>query len=243
MNASFYPVFSSFWNLIPFSLPVRLVSALVDLHSIKFCTFLSPFRMGLTNPGRALGRFSLLSIFLKLLTLCGILPFSTNSFQLASLLALLVGLNLSFLIGALVWFFKITKAAPFESVEVFRKDPFLAPYFSLYSLMIFRHLCLLPSAALFTLMIWPFDPLPPRSPLRWRPHKELCFGWSAGLSTGVFLSIRANVRPPSPQWILTKQTFCPTSSYSAPAFVLLPLQLLSGSPSTALFPFLSMYLR
>ena len=35
----------------------------------------------------------------------------------------------------------------------------------------------------------------------WRPHKELCFDWSAGLSTGVFLSIRANVRPPS-QWIL-----------------------------------------
>ena len=26
------------------------------------------------------------------------------------------------------------------------------------------------------------------------PHKELCFDWSAGLSTGVFLSIRANVR-------------------------------------------------
>ena len=40
-------------------------------------------------------------------------------------LALLVGLNLSFLIGVLAWFFKITKAAPFESVEVFRKDPFL----------------------------------------------------------------------------------------------------------------------
>ena len=45
------------------------------------------------------------------------------------------------------------------------------------------------------------DPLllksPPRSLLRWRPHKELCFDWSAGLSTGVFLSIRENVRPPS----------------------------------------------
>ena len=105
-------------------------------------------------------------------------------------LALLVGLNLSFLIGALLWSFKITKVVPFESVEVFRKDPFLALYFSLSSLMIFRLLCLLPSAALFTLTIWPFGPLPPpRSPLRWRPHKELCFDWSAGLSTGVFLSI------------------------------------------------------
>ena len=63
--------------------------------------------------------------------------------------------------------------------------------------MIFPVLYLLPSAALFTLTIWPFGPLPPRSPLRWRPHKEVCFDWSAGLSTGVFLSIRANVRPPS----------------------------------------------
>ena len=39
---------------------------------------------------------------------------------------------------------------------MFHKDPFLALYFSLSSLMIFRLLCLLPSAALFTLTIWPF---------------------------------------------------------------------------------------
>ena len=44
--------------------------------------------------------------------------------------------------------------------------------------MIFRLLCLLPSAALFMLMIWPFGPPLPWSPLRWRPHKELCFDWS-----------------------------------------------------------------
>ena len=199
--------------------------------------------MGLTNPGRALGRSCLLSISLKLLTLSGTPPFSTNLFRLASLLALLVGLNLSFLTGALVWFFKITKAVPFESVEVFRKDPFSALYFSLSSSMIFRLLCLLPSAALFTLTIWLFGPPPPRSPLRWRPHKELCFDWSAGLSTGVFLSIRANVRPPFFQWIPTRLTSSPISSYSAPASVLIPLQLFSGSPSTALFRFLSMYLR
>ena len=237
LNASFYPVFSSFWNLIPFFLPVRPVSALVGLHSIKFCTFLSPFRMGLANPGWALGRSCLLLISLKLLTLSGILPFSTNLFRLASLLALLVALNLSFLIGVLAWFFKITKAAPFESVEVFRKDLFLALYFSLFLLMIFWPLCLLPSAALFTLTIWPFGSPPPRSLLLWRPHKELYFDWSAGLSTGVFLSIRANVRPPSSQCIPTKLTSCPTSSYSAPAPVLIPLQLFLGSPSTALFPF------
>ena len=115
--------------------------------------------------------------------------------------------------------YQITKAAPFESVEVFHKDPFLALYFSLSSSMIFRLLCLLPSAALFTLTIWPFGSLPPRSPLRWRPHKELCLDWSAGLSSGVFLSIRANVRPPFSQWIPTKLTSGPTSSYSAPASV------------------------
>ena len=167
--------------------------------------------MGLTNPGRALGRSCLLSISLKLLTLSGIPTISTNSFWLA----FLVGLNLYFLIGAPVWFIKITKAVPFESVEVFRKDSFLALYFSLSSLTISRPLCLLPSAALFTPTIWPFGPPPPRSPLRWRPDKELCFDWSADLSTGVILSIRANVRPPSYQWILTKLT----SSYSAPASV------------------------
>ena len=128
-------------------------------------------------------------------------------------------------------------------INAFRNDPFLALYFSLSSLMITRPLCLLPSAALFTLTIWPFGPPPPRSPLWWRPHKELCFDWSAGLSTGVILSIRANVRPPSSQWIPTKLTYSPTSSYSAPASVSIQLQSFLGSPSTALFPFLNMYLR
>ena len=85
--------------------------------------------------------------------------------------------------------YQITKAVPFESVEVFLKDPFLTLYFSLSSLMIFRPLYLLPPAALFTLTIWPFGPPPPRSPLRWRPHKDLYFNWSTGLSSGVFLSI------------------------------------------------------
>ena len=119
-----------------------------------------------------------------------------NSFRLASLLVLLVGLNLSFLTGALVWFFKITKVDPFESVEVFCKNPFLA-LFSLCSSTIFWLLCLPPSAALFTLTIWPFGPPPCRSPLRWRPHKEHCFNWSTGLSTGVFLWCLFSASPPS----------------------------------------------
>ena len=144
---------------------------------------------GFNNQDRALGRSSLLLISRKLLFLSGIPPFSTNPFRPASLLAILVGLNISFLIGALAWFIKITKVVPFESVEVFLKDPFLALYFSLFLSMIFRPLYFLPSAALFTLTIWPFGPPLPWSPLRWRPHKDLCFDWSADLSTGVFLSI------------------------------------------------------
>ena len=89
------------------------------------------------------------------------------------------------------------------------------------------------------LAIWSSSPW---SPLRWRPHKKLCFDWSAGLSTDVFLSIRANVRSPSSQWIPTKLTSSPTSSHSTPASVSTPLQLFLGSPSTALFPFLNMFL-
>ena len=230
-------------SIVPFSLPTRPVSALVGLLQIKFCSFLSPLRINLTNPVWALGRSSRLLIFPKLLSLSGILPFSTKSFRRAFLLALLFGLNLSFLTGALAWFIKITKVVPFESVEVFHKDPFLALYFFPSSSMIFLPLCLLPLAALFKLTIWPFVPPPPRSPLRWRPHKELCFDWSAVLSTDVFHSIQANMRPPSSQSIPTKLTSSPTISYSAPASISIPLQLFLGSPSTALFPFLNMYLR
>ena len=102
-----------------------------------------------------------------------------------------------------MWFFKITRAAPFESVEVFRKNAFLALYFSLYSLMISRHLCLLPSAALFTLTIWPFGPPPPRSPLRWRPHKERwseywCLPLNPSKCEGSFFSVdshQTNLQP------------------------------------------------
>ena len=86
------------------------------------------------------------------------------------------------------------KSRSFESVEVFRKDPFLALYFSLSSPMISLLLCLLPSDAHFMMTIWPFGTPPPWFLLRWRPHKQICFDWSASMSTGVFLSIRANVR-------------------------------------------------
>ena len=125
--------------------------------------------------------------------------------------------------------FRVRRGVPQGSV--------LALFSSLSSSMISRPLCLLLSAVLFTLTMWPFDPLPLRSPLRWRPHKELCFDWSAGLSTGVFLSIRANVRPRSSQWIPTKLTSHLTSSYSAPISVSTQLELFLGSlrPHSFLF--------
>ena len=56
LNASFYHVSSSLWSLIPIPFPTRQVSLLDGLLWIKLCSILSPFRMGLTNPGRALGR-------------------------------------------------------------------------------------------------------------------------------------------------------------------------------------------
>ena len=49
---------------------------------------------------------------------------------------------------------------------MFCKNPSL--YFSLSSSMIFLLLCLLPSAVLFTLTIWPFGPPPPRFLLQWK---------------------------------------------------------------------------
>ena len=206
------------------------VPALDGLHSIKFCTFLSPFQMGLTNFYRAFGRFSLLSISLKLLTLSGIPSFSINWFRPTSLLALLVGLNPSFLTGALLWFIKITKVVPFESVEAFRKYPILALYFSLSSLMIFRPLYFL--------------------------HQLLSLRWRSGL-----LPTAMEATQEAQFWL--ERWYLPLNPIECDAFfflvdlhqanlqpnllslgsVSIPLQLFLGSPSTALFPFLSMYLR
>ena len=147
--------------------------------------------MGLTNPSRALERSVLRSTSLRLLTLSGVPLFFINLFRPTSLLAL----NLFFLIGALGWFFKITEVAPFESVEEFRKYPFLALCFSLFSI-IFMRFHLLPSADLFMLTAWPSGLSSLRSLLLWRLHQELWFDWSNNFKTGVFFSIRANMRSP-----------------------------------------------
>ena len=105
------------------------VSDLDGVLSIKFFILFSP----LINPGQALRRFYYDRLLARLLTLYGTLRFFMNSFLLASLLSLLVGLNLSFLIGGFAWFFKIKKTSPFESVEMYRKEYILGPVpFSLF---------------------------------------------------------------------------------------------------------------
>ena len=149
--------------------------------------------MGLTNPSLAYRRFLLLLTCRKLRLCLAPRPFSQT---------LLVGLNLSFPMGALVWFFEITKVALFES-EAFCKVSLLALYYFLSLSMIFLLFCLLPLAALFMLTTCPFGPPRSWSLLRWRPRKEHWFNWSAGLSTGVFFPIRPIVRPPF-KWISTK---------------------------------------
>ena len=197
---------------------------------------------GFNKPKPGSQRSCLLSISLKLLTLSGIPLFSITHFGWPPpCFARWTQSFLSDRRASVV--FQNHKSRSFRVRRGVPQGCVLDLYFSLSSLMIFRHLCLLPSAALFTLTIWPFGPPRHWSPLRWRPHKELCFDWSAGLSTGVFLSIRENVRLPSSQWIPTRLTSNSASSYSAPVSVLIPLQPFLGSPSTALFPFLSMYLR
>ena len=102
-----------------------------------------------------------------------------------------------------MWFFKITKVVLFESVEVFRKDPFLAMYLSLSSSMIFQLLCLLLSAALSMLTIWLFGPPPPQSSL-WEATQgvlmrlEWCLPLNASKCEASFFSVdphQANLQP------------------------------------------------
>ena len=194
--------------------------------------------MGSTNLDRTFGRFLLPSTSPKLLTLFGILPFSTNSFWLASLLALLVGLNLSFLMGVLAWFIKIPKVVPFESVDMFRKDP------ALFSFFINDLPASLPSSVSCSfyaddLAIWSSSPSVPTAVEatqgalfrleRWSEH--LCFPLNPRKCEASFFSVdphQANLQP--------------NLLYSAPASVSIQPQLFLGSPSTAIFPFLNMYL-
>ena len=157
--------YTPFWSHTSFSFPAGPVSTLDDPLLIKFCFFLSLFRMGLTNPSRALWRSLLLSTSRKLSTLFGTPLFSTISFRLAFLLALLIGLNLSLRRARVVYqnqksrSFRVRRDVPQGSAL----DPVL---FS--TSMIFLLLWLFPSAALYAhdLVIW-------SSLLQLRPHKKL----------------------------------------------------------------------
>ena len=198
--------------------------------------------MGLTNPGRAFGRFSLLSISLKLLTLSGIPPFSTNLFRLASLLALLVGLNLSFLIGALVWFFKISKVVPFESVNAFRKDPFSALFFSFFINDFPASLPSSVSCSLYAddLAIWSSFPSIPTAVKatqgalfrldRWSEY--WCLPLNPSKCEASFFSVDPHQANLQPNLLLFGSRL---RFNSTPNFL--------GSSSIALFPYLNMYLR
>ena len=115
LNALFNLVYSSFWKLTPISLFARPGSAMDGLLSIKICSFLSRFRISLTNSSWDVEQFLLRSTSLRLLIMSGISLFSINLLRLIFLHALLVELNLSFQTGALEWFYKITQVASFDS--------------------------------------------------------------------------------------------------------------------------------
>ena len=122
-----------------------------DLDQILFLSqFISD---GFNNSRWVFGRFLLLTL-LGLLTLPGIPIFSINLFRLASFLALRAGLNLSFLMGGLPWFIKITDVDPFKSIELFRKDPFLALFFPLVISNLSASLLFSVSCSLYDLALW-----------------------------------------------------------------------------------------
>ena len=104
----------------------------------------SPFWMGLTNPSRALGRFSLLMTLLRAFVSVRhpALFHKPISDAVAFPFAFFGGLNLFFLTGAFAWCFKMKQLALFKSVQVLRKNSYLTVFFSPFSSTISQHLSL-----------------------------------------------------------------------------------------------------
>ena len=173
LNASFYPVYSSFWNLIPFSLPSRPVRpGRSTLDRILFLAQSISDGFYKIRPGywiifvsidfsKAFDSVWHPALFHKLISagLPSCFASWSQSF-LSDTHACVVYQNYK------SRFFRVRRNVPQVSV-------FGPVQFCLFSSMIFLLLSLLPSAALFMLTIWPYGPPPTWSLLRWRPHQEL----------------------------------------------------------------------
>ena len=166
---------------------------------------------------------------------------STLFYKLISaslLFALLVWLNVFFLVRCLSGFSKSQKSFLSSRSRSYARIRF-SPTIFFFSSTIFLLLCLLPSAVLFMLTTWPFGSPSTLSLVQRRLHKELWFDWDAGLSTGIFLSIRTKVRPLSSSLIPANRHLFLLNSLTAS----FSLHLFLGSPLAALFLFLNIYLR